>query len=198
MKTKFLLVISVLLCLCILTSCTDNGGTNEPQTQSGEQQTQNEADQTNKQTPDATEKPDTQISPYVTKYKRYELRAAEDDYYIVFIRYREGSTKVAEFTGAFAYPNDKPNIEEFIASDDSTIKQIESLGIETAKVVYSRLSSAVNGNFEFVELDTQGNDACINIAAQYLSMPIESDFSFNIQNCENTLIELGFELVDNN
>lgn len=198
MNKKFLLFISALLCLSFLTACTDNEERKEPQSQPSDQQVQNENAYTETTASGAVASPQEQNTAYVTKYKRYEIRVSEDDYYIVFIRYREGSTKVAEFTGAFGYPNDRADIEDMIASDDSLKNQIESLGIETASVTYSRLSSGVKGNFEFVELDTQGNDACINMAAQYLSMPLESDFSFNIQNCENALIELGFTLVDNN
>ncbi len=138
------------------------------------------------------------VSDYVTKYKKYEIRYGEGDYYIVFLRYREGSNLVAEFTGTFAYPYETENIEELIESDDYIIQQIESLGIEEANVSYARMTNGIEGNFRFVDLDLEGHSATVNLAAQYLSMPMENDFCFNIQNCENALMEFGFELADEN
>lgn len=140
--------------------------------------------------------PNTQSA--VTQYKHFEVKRAENDYCTVFLRYKEDSDCVAEITFDMMFPADATDYAAFLNTNESFEATLKSENIPTDLVEFAdvELADGVQTFIKFNKLD-EGNPSIVALVEEHLDLPAQNDYLY-LDECEQYLLDAGFELVDQN
>lgn len=129
---------------------------------------------------------------YPSCYKRYELTYGENDYFIVFLKYRPGSNVVSQITGQ---SNTSADYADMLAYGDEMEARIVSESIPNAELSHVEMTTGLSAVFSFTDLDVSGGEATAAFAAEYLDLTTENGL-INLADSEQLLVSYGFTLVD--
>lgn len=148
----------------------------------------------NTDAPTDTAKPP--VDGYVSEYKRYEIKYSDNNYFTIFLRYRENSDYVAEITGAVKIPAGSSEYNSMLADDAIIQQKLKDNGMDNSVANWSsvELTSGLSTSFSFYKLD-EGNPNLVAIASEALDLPASGGY-FRLSECEQFLLANGFKLVD--
>ncbi|MBQ7801334.1 MAG: zinc ribbon domain-containing protein [Oscillospiraceae bacterium] len=199
-------VVALVLVLVLGGSGSDSGTVNDVPQNDAQQQVQQQVpqdsdaqvqDQPQQEQAPATEAPSSGTNQVITDaypscYKRYELIYGENDYFIVFLRYRPGSNVVSQITGQ---SNTSEDYADMLSYGDEMETRIVSESIPNAELSHVEMSTGLSAAFSFTDLDVSGGEATAALAAEYLDLTTENGL-INLADSESILVSYGFTLAE--
>lgn len=140
------------------------------------------------------EKPSTEGT--VADWKKYEIRRTDNDYCMVWLRYRENSDYVAEVTFQMKVPKDFSDYEGVLSDNQALESKISSQNISTSLIEFAdaELADGLETSIKFNGLD-EGNPNVVALAEEYVDLPTQNGY-LRLGECEQFLLDNGFELTD--
>lgn len=187
-------IVSLLLALSLVFCLFATGCSSDKEDDKKEDTTKSSSVESNDASSDKTK--GEMPTGYVSKYKCYEMRIGEV-FDTTYIRYREGSEFVAEFTGACGYT--APYKDAILGMIEPIKESIDALNSPDVQLTYLEdASGGIKINFAFTNLDKPLSAEAVEAIETFMGVTANEDGTFSIESCEAQFAANGFQLIDNN